>query len=325
MLNTESVMTARTVLVLLVLWGAFMPTGVAGEEGAPVAPPSPPKVSPSDLFREDVIRGVGSLRSGAFAGTWSERRTTPQKGSSFQYSGKIRGLFDDSLGCYALRRTSWVFHNRRGSFAAIDYGIIRTPDEVIRFDGVGSKILRHAVGERPKPGDLSAEGEYFDPRLAGLFWLGNFLRGDIFRPEQSAGLDRVPIRIEVEEGQGAEGRTRYDWESLHTLKSLWVEPAPGGGALLPVRLVRRARYPDVDDNAWSIPLETQQVTWTHVDGVHLLKRLSLEEVQEVILDGEIPKTRKERRYSVLQIDVELEWSRVNEKLNRDEFQAKWLD
>lgn len=310
----------RVVGAVLVMSTLVLPAEVVGDE-----PASPTKTVPApDALQTSLFRGMTSLRSGAFSGSWTERFETSEEGQAYEFAGTIRGLFDDSIRSYALQRTKWDSNPRTRTFEAADYGILRTPQTISRYGQISGETTTRSVNDEHGVPMLYPGGEYFDPRLVGYSWWGNLSRGDVLKLEGPQNIRyRAPTGTEQEEA----GRTRYEWEGPNLQTRLWVEQVPAddaGATALPVKLSRRMRYPDVDNNAWSDPLEVHEVSWMHVDGVHLPQRLHLEEKREVRLSSRVPKTPEERRFSLRKVTVDLKWERVNAEIDRGEFTRIWF-
>jgi hypothetical protein len=272
-----------------------------------------------DALRSRVYQSLSSLHSGAFRGEWREHLESPLVGQSYSFTCQIRGMFNEPAGCYAIKSAKWAPDLGGKQFRAINFAVVTTPEATIRY-GESNRVMLIRDAADPAKNSPHPKGEFIDPRLFGVATTGRLLRGDKLDEKHVRSLlQGDPTLVDREES----GLLRIEWESEHEQKTVWIEEH--GVVALIKQMVRRERYPDVDDGLWSPPLNTHTIAWEQVDGIYVPVSFSLKRLKEELVDGVIPSSREERKYSTLAITVLIEWSRINADIVPAEFSESWIE
>lgn len=266
-----------------------------------------------------LLQRLTSQFSGSFTGTWTMVTEKPPSREIRTTSGRVRGMFNDAIECYAIQRGVPGYDYSLHQPKRAEYALVWTPSLTARYGESNHMIKIRSAADRSSSG-MDPLGERIDPRLFGVALYGNILRGDTLTATLAGRFLRDnPTRVVHEDLD----RLRVEWTTAGRERIIWIKD-PNTNPL-PAGYQRRERYPDVDDNMWLPPSETQTVAYETIGDLVVPKTFKIVLIDPVQIGPVIPKTRAERVFSTETHDITLEWSRVNENIPESEFTEKWID
>ncbi len=216
-----------------------------------------------DSIRLHVTSERSKLFSGKVSGGGWEKQKSPLPGEVYEeIETRLSFAFDDAQQAFFTQRSIPFRDVFAAAWVAAEYANVSTPETTIVYSQKSGMVMR-LDPQTPAGTQGLGTGAAIDPRLIGSCSSARLFKGDRFTPQLL--LNNLSTKgsaelLATEEDSIVELRLT----SEHMQRSFFINQERG---FTVVRMTRRSRYEDVDNNAWSPFQEEHEIDWQPVNDV----------------------------------------------------------